>query len=82
MAIDFPNSPSTGQTFTVGPVTWKWDGSTWKSAGATYVSTATSPATYNSGTQTIGVDQSAISIQQSQVANLNDSTFAQIMGAY
>ena len=31
MAIDFPNSPSLNQTFTVGAVSWKWDGSTWKS---------------------------------------------------
>lgn len=31
MAIDFPNSPSLNQTFTVGQVTWKWDGSSWKS---------------------------------------------------
>lgn len=31
MAIDFPNSPTLNQTYTVGQVTWKWDGSSWKS---------------------------------------------------
>ena len=30
MAIDFPNSPTTGDTFTVGNRTWKWDGTTWE----------------------------------------------------
>ena len=32
-AIDFPNTPTVGQTFTVGATTWKWDGTTWKSLG-------------------------------------------------
>ena len=31
--IDFPNSPTIGDTFTVGQVTWQWDGATWKSFG-------------------------------------------------
>jgi hypothetical protein len=30
-AIDFPNSPTVNDTFTVGSVTWKWDGSVWQS---------------------------------------------------
>lgn len=33
MAINFPDNPTTGDTHTVGPVTWEWDGSTWKSQG-------------------------------------------------
>jgi hypothetical protein len=32
-AIDFPNSPTVGQTFTVGDTTWEWNGTTWKSLG-------------------------------------------------
>ena len=28
-AIDFPNSPSTNDTFTAGGVTWRYDGSKW-----------------------------------------------------
>lgn len=31
MAINFPDSPTLNQTFSVGDITWKWDGSTWKS---------------------------------------------------
>lgn len=29
MAIDFPNSPTVGQTFTVGNRVWEWDGTAW-----------------------------------------------------
>ena len=29
MALDFPNSPSVGQEFTVGGRSWKWNGSRW-----------------------------------------------------
>ena len=33
MAIDFPDSPTTGDTYTTGGRTWQWDGTTWKSYG-------------------------------------------------
>lgn len=31
----FPNTPSVGQTYTVGTITWEWNGTAWtvKSAG-------------------------------------------------
>jgi len=29
MPIDFPNSPTLNQEFTVGVTTWKWDGLKW-----------------------------------------------------
>ena len=32
-AIDFPNSPTTGQLFTVGDITWEWTGSVWQGLG-------------------------------------------------
>ena len=34
MAVDFPSSPTVGQTFTSGGVTWMWDGVKWTSTGA------------------------------------------------
>lgn len=34
MAINFPDSPTTGQSFTVGDVTWVYDGAKWAGAGA------------------------------------------------
>ena len=34
MAIDFPNSPTSGQIFTVGDKSWIWDGTVWKAYGA------------------------------------------------
>lgn len=30
MAMDFPNSPTVNQTFTVGDKTWKWSGTVWE----------------------------------------------------
>lgn len=29
MPIDFPNSPTTGDTYTVGNKTWFWNGTSW-----------------------------------------------------
>lgn len=29
MAINFPSSPTVGQTFVVGSVTYTWDGTKW-----------------------------------------------------
>jgi len=29
-AINFPDTPTNGQTFTVGLITWVWDGTVWK----------------------------------------------------
>jgi hypothetical protein len=34
MAIDYPNSPTSGQIHTVGDKSWIWDGATWKAYGA------------------------------------------------
>lgn len=30
MPIDFPDSPALDQLFTVGPQTWRWDGTVWR----------------------------------------------------
>jgi hypothetical protein len=32
-AIDFPDFPTTGDTFTVGDTTWEWDGTVWNGVG-------------------------------------------------
>src|SRR5215471_9087425 len=32
MALDFPNSPTLGQLFTSGALTWRWDGAKWVAA--------------------------------------------------
>lgn len=59
MAINFPDSPTTGDTHTVGPVTWEWDGSTWKSQGTQEVLSATSPLSYDGDTKVVSVDLSS-----------------------
>jgi hypothetical protein len=63
MAIDFPNSPSTGQSYVVNDKTWVWDGTSWNiQAGNT---------TFQSHGSTHGVGQpDAVTVAQSQVTNL------------
>ena len=53
MPIDFPNSPSVGQTYSVGNRTWKWDGTSWAvgtGAPSIYVQD-TAPASPQTGDQ-------------------------------
>lgn len=59
MAINFPDTPSTGDTHTVGSVTWEWDGATWKSQGTQEVLSATSPLAYDGDTKNLTVDLSS-----------------------
>jgi hypothetical protein len=43
-AIDFPNSPTVGQLFTVGDVTWEWTGTVWQGLGTVGDTGPTGPA--------------------------------------
>lgn len=45
MAIDYPNSPATNDTFTVGNKTWIYDGTTWNTYSTTTFSAETLPGT-------------------------------------
>jgi len=50
MAINFPDSPTNGQTYAVGSSTWQYDGQKWISLGVTALDdlsdvTAPSPTT-------------------------------------
>jgi hypothetical protein len=43
--LDFPNSPSVGQTFVSGNTTWTWDGTKWVAAGTSGASSIYLPLT-------------------------------------
>ena len=45
MAIDFPNTPTTNATYTVGNKTWIYDGTTWNTYNSTTFSAETLPGT-------------------------------------
>lgn len=51
MAIDFPNSPTNGQTHTVGATTWTYDGSKWNKNATTIIGpTGPNPLVIQTGT--------------------------------
>jgi hypothetical protein len=61
-AINFPDTPTNGDTFTVGNFTWQWNGSVWKSLPI---------GVHSSSHEDSGVDE--IEIAQSQVTGLSTS---------
>jgi hypothetical protein len=62
MAIDFPNSPSTGQSYTVGEKTWVYSGYSWELI--TTLVTNLHASTHGSG------QPDAVTIAKSQVTSL------------
>ena len=68
-AIDFPSSPTTGQTFTSGGTTWIWDGVKW---------TSTSAATGLYLPLTGGTMTGDLILNRDAVAPLQAATFEQV----
>ncbi len=50
MAINFPNSPTTGETFQQADRAWQWDGEKWKSTGTTSSSTVGATVVFEGAT--------------------------------
>lgn len=57
MAIDFPNSPTLNQQFTVGDRVWTWDGTRWESVYSP-IELAAPPLSYDPVTRSISIDLS------------------------
>jgi hypothetical protein len=77
MAIPWPSSPTVGQTFTYGSITYTWNGVAWintvTNTPATVGSVAVTAPIVNTGTPTapvIGISQSGLTIAESQVTGL------------
>jgi len=67
-AINFPDSPTLNEEFTANGRTWIWDGSVWNAKETTVVLlTADAPLTYDSETSTVGIDQSGLYLEASQI---------------
>ena len=58
MALNFPNTPALEDTYAVGSVTWRWDGTTWQSAqqggtnnvnATTFLALTDTPNTFETG---------------------------------
>ena len=64
MAINFPVGPSIGDSFTVGGITWTWDGTTWAVSGGTGgggggITSETDPVYSASAAASIGIQDIA-----------------------
>jgi len=77
MAIPWPSSPTVGQSFTYGSITYTWNGVAWintvTNTPAVVGSVAVTAPIVNTGTPTapvIGISQSGLTITESQVTNL------------
>lgn len=78
-AIDFPNTPTAGQTFSVGYQTWSYDGAVWRLVPTSTVSTFSRVAC-NSNTTTTTVD--ALVTNATTALNLTSGDKAFIVGTY
>ena len=59
MPIDFPNSPTLNDTFTVGDRTWTWDGTRWEAVQENFLDlNVSSPLSYTSASQSLSIDLS------------------------
>lgn len=82
MAINFPNTPTIGDTFTAAGRQWTWGGSSWDSVGTQLA--ADSPVTYIDGA--FGFDSVAYAQQENfellYVKNTTGSTIAKGSAVY
>jgi len=59
-AINFPDSPTVGDLFTVGDITWKWTGVVWQGLGAAVPPVAHAPSHELGGSDELLLDASQV----------------------
>ena len=77
MALDFPSSPTTGQTYVNGNLTWKWSGTAWDPVGTQVTSTVVvSTPIFNTPSQaTVGQTVIVKASSQALLANAKISSY-------
>lgn len=75
MPIDFPNSPTSNQIYTYENRSWKFINGRWELIQYPGIINATIPLSFNESTKTISLDDT-------NIGSLNDSTIMNIMGAH
>ena len=73
--INFPNTPSLNQVFSVDNRSWKWTGSRWELVQYPGIINAIIPLSFNESTKTISLDDT-------NIQSVNDLTISNIMGIY
>ena len=81
MAIDFPNSPSTNDQFTVGTTTWKYNGSQWLIVVGEQTIATGSITTDKIATNAITASKLALSASNAYVLTADSSASAGIKWA-
>jgi hypothetical protein len=71
MALDFPNSPTVGATFTSAGVTWTWDGTKWVATGGS------GGALADAFVATLSADQTGVVASTWTKVNFNTAAFNQ-----
>jgi hypothetical protein len=90
MALDFPNSPTVGATYSSGGVTWTWDGAKWTNSGTgvpgIYLplsgGTLTGPLTVNGATtiKSGNIDNTVIGATTPAAASITSLNGGQLAG--
>lgn len=80
-AIDFPNTPTAGQTFSVGYQTWSYDGAVWRLVPTSLVSSFSRVAC-NSNTSTVTVNVDVQATGCSTALNLTAGDKALCIGTF
>lgn len=78
MAVDFPNSPSVGDIFTVGDISYQWNGTTWDALGLPAISYKHASTHGSAGSDPITISQSQVTDLSASLglkANLASPTF-------
>jgi hypothetical protein len=75
MPMDFPNSPTANQVFSIDNRSWKWTGARWELVEYPGIIGAETPLVFNEETKIVSLDDS-------NIESLNDSVVMNIMGAH
>ena len=75
MAINFPLSPTVGQTYTFGNQSWSWSGTTWDNIPFVASDTSINTSTYRSGLDGNGI-YTVITYKRADGTNYKVSTLS------
>jgi len=67
--LNFPSSPTVGQTYTLGSRSWTWNGSGWYASGS-----SASPVFLSAATTSVGLTVQGLASQTADLLELQNSS--------